>query len=286
MNIIAYNTKGQKNRSLFWKGGFTGYANPVKEFMNNLRYAYLGDFECVSNTIDIADPHINVMSALQEKIPSYNEQMVKIRKMINGYYHCYHIVDSVSDSVLALCAIHNSYNEEDLYKCKKVIDRGCASSLMSSAIVIVDERYRFDTKYCYYAMDDDAVYDGNLILKELPNMKYSEETKEQLKNMVNKVLSEDKNPTGKQITDIVQNAPIWEGFRNFGNRCSMWSVEIEKSLYDFNDNIHFPRYRNSVPIKGGIASMADSGLLKCTEYHDQQGNVFGVVVNLCSEERE
>ena len=252
--------------------------------MNNIRYAYLGDFECVSNTVDIADPHINTMSVLQEKLSTVNEKMIKIRKMLNGYYNCYHIVHNVSEEVIALCVLHNSYNQDDLLECKNIISRGYASSMISSAVVVVDERYRFDTKYCYYAMDDDAIYDGQMILDELPNMPYSEEMKKLLVDMVNKSRAIDKNPTGKQISDIIQNAPIWNGFRNFGEKCSLWSVEIERALYYYNANEYYPRHRNAVAIKGGIASLAESGMLKCTEYHNQSGNVFAVIVNLRNEE--
>ena len=252
--------------------------------MDNLRYAYLGDFECVSNTVDIADPHINMMSVLQEKILNVNEKMIKIRKMLNGYYNCYHIVDNLSGEVIALCVLHNSYCSDDLYDCKNVINRGYASSLISSAIVVVDERYRYDTKYCYYAMDDDVIYDGKLILEELSNMPYSDEIKNSLTDMVNKTLAVNKNPTGRQIIEIIQNAPIWDGFRNFGNKCSLWSVEIEKALYDYNANECYPRYRNAVAIKGGIASLAEGGMLKCTEYHNLNGDVFAVVVNLRNDE--
>lgn len=245
--------------------------------MEREKYAFIGDFQCVSGVVDIIDPHIHPLSVLQEKIPLANEKMLCLRSMLMGLYQCYHKIDSSTGDAQQLILIHESYDVKDLNKNNKVMI-GYVSSSVGGAVAAVDKRYKFDTSYCYSIVDPDAIYDGIQILSEFKNSKFESD----IRKLVDEKSSKDINPTGADILEIVP-AEYMQRICLDGNTTTIWSKMLEKRLFNFREDdkvIQFRRHKNAITIKGGVASMADSGLLKCGIYRNHLGDVFAVSINL------
>lgn len=241
--------------------------------MGNL-YSYIGTFDITSGVIDIADPYINSIIVAIERIPYLNEKMVKIRGALCGNYEAYHVIDNNTEEIKGLLAIHCTCDISDLKNENKVSGLGFASSALSSAIVLVDEAYRFDTRYCYNPLERDAYYDGKVILKELPNMPYDENIKIKLETKVKEILAQEEiiHPSGSDILDVIGDYPIWPGFRNFKLCSSQWSVDIINRLNN--------SFTNGVCIKGGVISTSPGGYLSCYNYRNHRGDTYAVYISL------
>lgn len=236
----------------------------------NYATAWVGDFECTSNMIDIVDPHINSMSILEEQIPVANEMMVHVRGVLGGLYRAYHVYMD-NGAICAMLVLHNGYDLEKL-EFENICSFGNVSSRMGSAVVIVDKRYRHAAEYNYFPIDDDAIFDPKTFMEKIQDMPYGAAIKEKFLNMVRTMVKEGKNPRGIDIKEILAGEHIWEGFRRFEEKSSMWSVEIEKKLYN--------SHTGSTSIKGGVASMATPGTLECLGCRNRQGYVYGIIVQL------
>lgn len=247
------------------------------------RYAYLGAFESKSGVLNIFDPHINPISVYAEKLPFVNEKEIVVKDCRLGYYNAYHHVDWM-DHVLGMVIVHNTVKPEEMeldeerYKTSVL---GYAASLLAQAVVVVDEKERYDTTSCYHSLEADALYDTRALEESLSGMPYVKEKIDSIEKLISEKKTAGTYPLGGEILDIIQNDPVWNGFRKFGEKSTQWSVEIEKSLYDYPGKNYYGSLRNSYVIKGGIASMAEPGMLKCTEYKDcSKGDVCGVYVSL------
>lgn len=250
------------------------------------RYAYLGAFECKATVMDIFDPHINPLNVYAEKLPFVNEKEIIVKDCRKGFYNVYHHIDW-KDHVLGLVVVHNTVNIADMEESDalyKTSDLGYAASMVGQAVVIVDEGERYNTEDCYHSLEADALYDTNTLLKSINKMPYVKEKKEQLERLLLEKKETDTYLFGRDILDIIQCDPVWDGFRNLREKSTQWSTEIEKALYDYPGKNYYGSLKNSYVIKGGIASMAEPGMLKCTEYRDNaKGDVCGIYISLCSD---
>lgn len=237
-------------------------------------------FECVSGSMVVFDPHINPVSVYYEKIPFLNEKEIKVRGMLNGCYYAFHAIEERMNKVIGMVIIHSAYSIQQAKECLNITKLGYSSSMMGQAVVAVDEAYRYDTESCYYAIEDDAFYEPKRLLKCIPDMPYTEKKKKQFEEMVLEMQANDSCPTGRNLRDIIQGDPVWEGFKKFGEKSSQWSVEIEKALYDYAERGSYVSFRNSFVLRGGVASMAESGMLSCTSYRNQTGAVYALYISL------
>lgn len=236
-------------------------------------YSYIGSFELSSKVLDIADPYINSMARAIEKIPPLNETSIKVRMMVAGNYSAYHVIDLDTDEIIGLLVIHSQYDVEDALNEKNVENLGFASSGLSSAVVLVDEMYRFDTRYCYNPIEKDAYYDGRLVLEKLKKMPYDDEVKARLYEKINKILKDDElmHPKGEDILNILGNLPIWEGFRDFKLCSSHWSVDVMNRLESKT---------NGAVIMGGVVSTSPGGFLTCYALRNHRNDTYAIYVSL------
>lgn len=235
--------------------------------------SYVGVFVVEGNTVNIVDPYICKMTVEQEHIPITNEKMVTVRNVIGGIYHAYHQVDK-DGTLISLMALHSSY-DLDVFKNNQAVDQvGYVTSALSGAVVLVDERYYMDTKYCYFSIVDDAYYDAKEIMLNLDKMQYDEKIKSDLRILLNHMIDEGKQPKGSDILDIVGAQPIWEGFQEM--KSSQWSTEVINLLQT--------AYKSSAAIKGGIVSEAEKGFLKCWCYRNPMGKAYGFGISLSTAE--
>lgn len=237
------------------------------------RYAYIGHFEITSGVIDIADPYINSMTVALERIPYANEKMIKVRRALSGMYEAYHVIDMRTDEIYGLLVLHCSYDIAEISKEKHICGLGYASSGLSNAIVVVDERFRFDTTYCYNPIELEAYYDGNLILKEVSKMPYEECIKNELKEWINNIMGQEDliHPTGTDIMKIIGDRPIWNGFMEFKLNSSQWSVDVINRLRNC--------YTNGIGIKGGIVSTSPGGYLSCHSFNNHRGDTYALYIS-------
>lgn len=242
--------------------------------MNN-KYSYIGSFVVCSGSIDIVDPYINNLSVEVEKIPIANEKMVKVRGALNGVYDAYHVVNEEDGIIIALFVIHNSYHIESVLKKENFVELGYTSSALSGAVVLVDERYRLDTDNCYYSVEMEAYYEGKMILDKLNEMPYSEEIKNNLKQMVQEKIENESQPKGADILNALQGEVAWSGFSSFGIHSSHWSTEVINRVRS--------SHVNGTVIKGGVACNVrypKGGYHKCACYRNSRGDACAINVNL------
>lgn len=242
--------------------------------MNN-KYSYIGSFDISSGTIDIVDPYINSLSVKVEKIPVANEKMVKIRRVLNGVYDAFHIVNNEDGIIKSLFVIHESYNMDSVIRGERYVDMGYTSSALSGAIVLVDERYRQDSENCYYSIESDAYYEGETILEKLSEMPYSEDIKDGIRKMVQEKMGMGSHPKGSDIIEILKEEVVWNGFSSFGIHSSHWSTDV------INRVRH--SHVNGTAIKGGVACNVrypKGGYHKCSCYFNSLGDAYAINVDL------
>lgn len=223
-------------------------------------YSYIGAFEIDGGSLLVGDPYINGVTVAMEKIPSENEIPKSIPHMKNGIYYAYHVVDPIDGAIVSLLLSHKDAIIGDLEKTQASF---CGSVVVSlgNAVVAVDKSHLFDTTGCYYSFSENAYYGCDRLLREIPNMDYPDEMKDEMLRLVHKALDQQLPAvSGDKIGEIIGACPIWDGFRGFGRDCSLWSVEILESLSC--------AYRNAEIIKGGVASLAGSEKLSVFRYKD------------------
>jgi hypothetical protein len=243
------------------------------------KYSYIGSFDVSSGNIDIVDPYINNLSVEVEKIPIANEKMVKVRGALNGVYDAYHIVNDEDGIIIDLLVIHGSYNIENVLKKEKFVELGYTSSALSGAVVLVDERHRLDSDNSYYSVEMDAYYEGKMILDKLSEMTYSDETKNNLKQMVQDIIKNESQPKGTDILNVLQGEVAWSGFSSFGVHSSHWSSEVINRVRS--------SHVNGTVIKGGVACKVrypKGGYHNCSCYRNSRGDVCAIKVDLSPAE--
>lgn len=244
--------------------------------MNNSRFAHIGSFDVVSGTIDIADPYINPLTVAVERIPFVNEKMIKVSNMLCGLYDAYHIQDCYNGHATGLLLIHNAYTINDIENEKGLYGIGYASSNIGGGIVAVDEALRFSTKYCYYPIESEAYYKGELILSNLKNMNYNDSIKKRLYELVEISNSDNawiNHPKGEDIMNAIgELEPIWNGFTSFNSGSSQWSVDIINRMN--------ASYSKAAVIKNGVISSTAIGFNACYKYLNSRLNVYAVYISL------
>jgi hypothetical protein len=241
----------------------------------NYKYSYIGSFDVTSGTIDIVDPYINILSVKVEKIPVANERMVKVRCALNGVYDAYHVVNDEDGTIISLLVVHSSYNITSVLQKERLVEHGLTSSALSGAVVLVDERRRLDSDNCYYSIEKEAYYEGEMIIDKLNETPYNEELKNNLKQMVHDITKSGSQPKGSDILNVLQGEVVWSGFSSFGIHSSHWSSEVINRVR----NSHV----NGTVIKGGVACNVrypKGGYHRCFSYRNSRGDVCAINVDL------
>jgi len=227
------------------------------------------------NTFDIADPYISDLLVQIEHIPASNEKSVTVRNCIGGVYNVYHQC-SEEGLLINLVALHNSYTLEHLEKEKNIDTLGYASTSLSGEIVLIDEQYRFNAEYSYYAIEEGAYYDAEELLLHIDEMEYTKEVKDNLRAMLEEKITKGEQPNGKDIIPILGALPIWRGFKKMGPKSTHWSEDLFKTLE--------MSYKQASIIKGGVVSVAEKGFVSCYCYRNAREKAYAICIQLQSQD--
>ena len=239
------------------------------------QYSFIGLFEVEGGSVLIGDPYINGVTVAMEHIPSSNEISISVPHMQKGIYNAYHVVDPVDGAIVSLLVSHKDAIIGHLETMKPTL-LGHVTTSLSNSVVVADKSCIFNTANCYYSFSDKAYYGCERLLREIPEMVYSDEIKEELSQLAkDAITNEIPAVPGDKISEIIGACPIWDGFRGFNRDCSLWSVEIIDSLSY--------AYKNAQIIKGGVASLTGNERLSVYGYSGQSGETIALVVSLCAE---
>ena len=227
------------------------------------------------NTFDIADPYISDLLVQIEHVPASNEKTVAVRNCIGGVYNVYHQC-SKDGSLINLVALHNSYTLKDLEEEENIDSLGYASTSLSGEIVLIDEQYRFNAEYSYYALEADAYYDAAEVLLHIDEMEYITEVKDKLRVMLEGKRANGEQPKGKDIIPILGALPIWPGFKKMGPKSTHWSEDLFKTLE--------ASYKPASIIKGGVVSIVEKGFVRCFCYRNTREKAYAICIELESQD--
>lgn len=157
--------------------------------------------------------------------------------------------------------IHEDYSYESLEELG-VSEVGKVSTTLGESVLYVDKDKYLQTNNCYYAFDEQILYDCNRIMEDIPQMPYTQNQKEKITALVKSCLKEGLCAIpGQKITNIVGATPVWNGFRDYNDCSTQFSYEIINSLCG--------SFRNAVVISGGIASNVSSPSVPIYEYREK-----------------
>lgn len=223
--------------------------------------SYIGMCKLESGSVVIADPYINRIISLYEKIPRLRQRSLLIDGVKKGNYYAYHLLNPESWDVIDFLMIHEDYSYESLEELD-VSEVGKVSTTLGESVLYVDKDKYLHTNNCYYAFDEQILYDCNRIMEDIPQMPYTQKQKEKITALVKSCLKEGLCAIpGQKITNIVGATPVWNGFRDYNDCSTQFSYEIINSLCG--------SFRNAVVISGGIASNVSSSSVPIYEYREK-----------------
>lgn len=232
-------------------------------------YSYIGVLVNDSGTFDVADVMIDPIICEQLNVPRENQTIIKVRNMLPGIYEAWHILNEKHE-VCELLLLHHTYNFDSIHE-NDPFCAGVVCAALSRAVCIVDERYHFDSCYSYFKLEGEAFYDGDDILKHLPEAPYPESIKEKLRVFVELLRRNGKHPTGAEIYNITRDYVIWNLFRSNKINSSHWAVDVMNRL------------KGNIPatvFKGGAVSKCDPGFLPCYVYRNKLSMVYAIRIPL------
>ena len=234
---------------------------------------YIGEFTSDSNTLDICDPFINQITCQMLNIDGINKKIINVVNVLPGRYLAYHISDNNTNEINFLLIIHHTYTPEMIEKFEYT-SLGHSCTTAGNAICVIDKRYRNDSDFCYYLIEDDAYYDITNIENTLKDYNFTIPIIKGLKLMCEQIRIKGVYPSGKQIRTLFGNKPIWTGFRSNIINSSHWSCEVMRKFTS-----EYP-ITIAVAIKGGIASESEPGFIQCFEYRNLRGDSIAIKIDL------
>lgn len=237
-------------------------------------FSFTGSFILNSESVIINDPVVaSGITAAQNKA-IYNCNSLQVSKLLPGAYNSYHLIDEDA-TILKQIIIHNSYNINELADASDYKLVGQFGPSFSHAMVIVDEMDLLNSENCYFDIEPCAFYSAHRIIKEIPNMPYADDVKDNLRILAEQNINNSSEVLGSTIMDIVDGYPLWEGFKHFKKDSGQWTTELLNRLEC--------SYLEVETIKGGIATKVDAiQPLNVYEYYDNSNSAYAIVVDLCN----